>query len=89
MKNLHVAYTLAAKAVNGKEMSFEKERILFEQDTLDPQTIQDIIEEEFRKTEKVTFVTALQSELNAEISEIIVKVTKVTELQSAGDDDQM
>jgi hypothetical protein len=89
MGNVHVAYTITVKAVDGKELSFNKERTLYEQDTVNPEKLQDFLEREFRETEQTAFLTALQSQLGVEITGISFKATKVTELQSAGDDDQM
>ncbi len=85
MGNVRVAYTITVKSVDGKEMSFDKERTLYEQDSVNPEYLRDILEREFREKEKA----ALQHELGNEITSLAFKVTKVTKLKSAGDDDQM
>jgi len=89
MGNVRVTYTITVKAVDGKELSFDKERILTEQDTVNPENLRDFLERDFRETEQTSFLIALQSQLGAEITGTSFKVTKVTELKSAGDDDQM
>jgi hypothetical protein len=85
MGNVRVAYTITVKAVDGKELSFDKERTLYEQNAVKPENLQDILERDFRATEQ----TSLQHQLGKKITNLTFKVTKVTELQSAGDDDQM
>lgn len=85
MGNVRIAYTITAKAVDGKELSFNKERTLYEQDAVNPENLQDFLERNFREAER----NALQHQIEKEITDITFKVTKVTELKSAGDDDQM
>jgi hypothetical protein len=85
MGNVRVAYTITVKAVDGNEMTFDKERTLYEQDSINPENLRGILERDFREMDK----TALQHELEKEITDITMKVVNVTELQSAGDDDQM
>ncbi len=89
MGNVRVSYTITVKAVDGKELSFDKEWFLPEQNDLNAENLQNVVEREFRETEQIAFVTALQHELGQEIADMTFKVTKVTELKSAGDDDQM
>ena len=48
-----------------------------------------VLERDFRETEQTAFITALQYELGRKIGSVTLTVTKVTELKSAGDDDQM
>ena len=85
MGNVHVAYTVTVRVSDGKELSFDKERTLYEQDSVEPENLLDFLERNFTETEK----TALQHQLASEITSLAFKVTKVTELKSAGDDDQM
>ena len=89
MGNVHVAYTITVKAENGKELSFDKERTLYEQDTVNPETLQDVLKRNFRETEQPQFLTAVHHQLGNAIADITFRVTKITELKSAGDDDQM
>ena len=49
MVNVRVAYTITVKAVDGKELSFDKERTLYEQDSINPENLRNILEREFRE----------------------------------------
>ena len=89
MGNVRVEYTITVKGANGKQLSFNKERILTEQDETNPKHIQHVLEKDFRATEQTSFLEGLQTQLGEEITSTTVKITKMTELQSAGDDDQM
>ena len=85
MGNVRVAYTITVKAGDGNKMSFDRERTLYEQESVNPDKLQDILEREIGEMEK----TALQHLIEKEITDMTFKVVNVTELQSAGDDDQM
>ncbi len=85
MGNVRVTYILMAKTVEGKELSINKERTLFEQNSVNPEDLRAILERDFREKEK----SDLQQQLGNEIRSLAFKVAKITELQSAGDDDQM
>lgn len=89
MGNILVAYTITVKGADGKEWSFDKERILHDRDAANPETLQVLLAREFRESEQASFLAALQSQLGIDITSATFKVIKVTELKSAGDDDQM
>ena len=89
MGNIRVEYSITLKTANGKELSFDKNRILTEQDKINHEHVQQILEQDFRETEQTSFLTAMQTQLGEEITSTKLKVTKIVEIQSAGDDDQM
>ena len=85
MRNVRVAYTITVTSADGKELSIDKERTLYEQESVNPENLRDILQREFREMDK----TALQHQFEKDITDMTFKVVNVTELQSAGDDDQM
>jgi hypothetical protein len=66
---------------DGKNVSVNKERILSELDSIDPEHIQKLLEQEEQATEQPSLEkTPIHSSL---------VVTNITELKPTGDDDQM
>jgi hypothetical protein len=81
MKIARVKYTVTIPGEDGKLVSVNKERILSELDSFDPEHIQQLLEQEEHATEQPsTGKTPIHSSL---------VVTNITELQPTGDDDQM
>jgi len=81
MKIVRVKYTMTAVEEDGKPVSVNKERILSELDSIDPEHIQQILEQEVQATE--------QPAHGKTITDSSLVVTNITELQPTGDDDQM
>ena len=81
MKIARVEYTVKVTEEDGKMVSVNKERILSELDSTDPEHIQQLLEQEEQATEQPSLrKTPIHSSL---------VVTNITELQPTGDDDQM
>jgi len=81
MKIARVEYTVTRTGEDGKTVSVNKERILPELDSIDPEHIQKLLEQEEHATEQPSpEKTPIHSSL---------VVTNITELQPTGDDDQM
>ena len=81
MKIARVEYTVTVTGKDGKLVSVNKERILSELNSIDPEHIQQLLEQEEHATEQPSpEQTPIHSSL---------VVTNITELQPTGDDDQM
>jgi len=77
----HVEYTVSVTGEDGKIVSVNKERILSELNSIDPEHIQQLLEQEEHATEQPLLEkTPIHSSL---------VVTNITELKPTGDDDQM
>ena len=81
MKIVRVEYIVALTGEDGKTESVNKERILYDLDPIDPEHIQQILEQELPAPEHLTLG-------KPDVSSTLV-VTNITELQPTGDDDQM
>lgn len=81
MKIVRVEYTVTVTGEDGKPISVSKERILTELDSIDPEHIQQVLEQDLQATE--------QPALGKHITGSTLVVTKITELKPTGDDDQM
>ncbi len=81
MKIVRVEYIVALTGEDGKTELVNKERILSELDSTDPEHIQQILEQELQATE--------QGSSEKRIVDSSLVVTNITELQPTGDDDQM
>jgi len=81
MKIVRVKYTMTAVGEDGKPVSVNKERILSELESIDPEHIQQILEQEVQATE--------QPAHGKTITHSSLVVTNITELQPTGDDDQL
>ena len=81
MKTVRVEYTVILTGKDGKTVSVNKERILYDLDSTDPEHIQQILEQEVQATE--------QGSSGKSITDSSLVVTNITELQPTGDDDQM
>ena len=81
MKTVRVEYTVILKDEDGKTVSVSKERILSELDSINPEHIQQILEQEVPVTE--------QPALGKQITGSTLVITNITELRPTGDDDQM
>jgi hypothetical protein len=81
MKIARVEYTVKITGEDGKIISMNKERILPELNSIDPEHIKKILEQEEHATEQPSpEKTPIHSSL---------VVTNITELKPTGDDDQM
>ena len=81
MKIARVEYTVTVTGEDGKLVSVNKERILSELNSIDPEHIQQLLKQEEHATEQPSLgKTPIHSSL---------VVTNITELQPTGDDDQM
>ncbi|MCA9420370.1 MAG: hypothetical protein KC592_05090 [Nitrospira sp.] len=81
MKIARVEYTVTVTGEDGKLVSVNKEQILPELNSIDPELIQQLLEQEEHATEQPSpGKTPIHSSL---------VVTNITELQPTGDDDQM
>jgi hypothetical protein len=81
MQIARVEYTVKITGEDGKIVSANKERILSELDSFDPEHIQKLLEQEEQATEQPSpEKTLIHSSL---------VVTNITELKPTGDDDQM
>jgi len=81
MKIARVEYTVTVRREDGKTISVNKERILSELDSFDPEHIHQVLEQELQAAER----PALGK--NNHGSSLVV--TNITELKPTGDDDQM
>lgn len=81
MKIARVEYTMTRTGEDGKTVSVNKVRILSELDSIDPEHIQQLLEQKEHATE--------QPALEKNIPGSSPVVTSITELQPTGDDDQM
>jgi len=81
MKIVRVEYIVALTGGDGKTELVHKERILSDLDSIDPEHIQQILEQELPATEEPA--------LGKHIADSSLVVTNITELQPTGDDDQM
>jgi hypothetical protein len=81
MRTVRVEYTVTGTKEDGSTVSVNKERILSELDSTDPEHIKQILEQELQATE--------QGSSEKSIADSSLVVTKITELQPTGDDDQM
>ena len=81
MSNVRVEYTVTVTGEDGKTVSVNKERILSELNSPDPEHIHHILEQELQETEKPA--------LGGNLAGSSLVVTKITELKPTGDDDQM
>lgn len=81
MKIARVEYTVTVTGEDGKVVSVNKERILSELKSIDPELIQKLLEQEEHATE--------QPALEKNIPGSSPVVTSITELKPTGDDDQM
>jgi len=81
MKIARVEYTVTVRREDGKTISVNKERILSELDSFDPEHIQQLLEQEEHATE--------QPSPEKTITGSSLVVTNITELKPTGDDDQM
>ncbi len=81
MKTVRVEYTVILTGKDGKTVSVNKERILYDLDSTDPEHIQQILEQEVPAPEHPA--------LGNNIASFTLVVTNITELQPTGDDDQM
>ena len=81
MKIARVEYTVTVTGEDGKIVSVDKERIMFELDSIDPEHIQKLLEQEEQPIE--------QPALGETIASSSLVVTNVTELKPTGDDDQI
>ncbi|MBA3612102.1 MAG: hypothetical protein H0W49_04125 [Nitrospirales bacterium] len=81
MKIARVEYTMTRTGEDGTSVSVNKDRILSELDSIDPEHIQQLLEQEELATEQPSpEKTPIHSPL---------VVTNITELKPTGDDDQM
>jgi len=81
MKIARVEYTVEVTGEDGKIVSVNKERILPELDSIDPEHVQKILEQEEQATG--------QPAIGETIASFSLVVTNITELKPTGDDDQM
>ena len=81
MKIARVKYTVKVTGEDGKMVSVNKERILSELDSIIPQHIQKLLEQEEQATE--------QPSPEKTSTDASLVVTNITELKPTGDDDQM
>ncbi len=81
MKIVRVEYIVALTGEDGKTELVNKVRILSELDSTDAEHIQQILEQELPAPE--------QGSSEKSIADSSLVVTNITELQPAGDDDQM
>ena len=81
LRIVRVEYTVTVTRKDGKTELVNKERILSDLDSSNPDHIQYVLEQEFQETEiPMLGETIVGSSL---------VVTKITELKPTGDDDQM
>jgi hypothetical protein len=81
MKIARVEYTETVTGEDGKIVSVNKKRILSELDSIDPEHIHQVLEQELQATE--------QPPPEKTITDSSLVVTNITELKPTGDDDQM
>lgn len=76
-----VEYTLSVTGENGETISVNKERILYELSSIEPEYVQQILEQEIQESEPPP------PEKPVPGSSLVV--TNITQLKPTGDDDQM
>ena len=81
MRTVRVEYTVTFTGQDGKTVSMNKERILSELDSMDPEHNQQVLEQQVQATE--------QPSPGKTLSGSSLVVTNITELHPTGDDDQM
>jgi len=81
MKIARVEYTVTRTGKDGKTVSVNKERIMSELESTDPEYIHQVLEQELQTTE--------QPSPEKTITAFSLVVTNITELKPTGDDDQM
>ena len=81
MRTVRVTYTVTRTKDDGKTVPMNKERILSELDSIDPDHIQKILEKEMQATEEPSS--------GKTVAGYSLVVTNITELHPTGDDDQM
>ena len=81
MKIVRVEYTVRITGEDGSTVSENKERILAELDSIDPEHIKHVLHQELQETEHPA--------LGGTISPSSLVVTNIIELKPTGDDDQM
>jgi len=81
MKTVRVNYTVTLTGEDGKTVSVNKERILFELDSSDSEHIRQVLEQEMQAAEEPAFEKYIPG------SSLVV--TNITELKPTGDDNQM
>jgi len=81
MKIARVEYTVTVTGEDGKIVSVNQERIMFELDSIDPEHIQQVLKQELQTTEQPSPEKTLTGSS--------LMVTNITELKPTGDDDQM
>jgi len=81
MRTVRVEYIVALTGEDGKTELVNKERILYDLDSIDPEHIHQILKQELQETE--------QGSSEKSIADFSLVVTNITELQPTGDDDQM
>jgi hypothetical protein len=81
MRTVRVEYTVTFTGKDGKTVSVNKERMLSELDSMDPEHIQQVLEQQAQATEQPSPGETLPG------SSLVV--TNITELHPTGDDDQM
>ncbi|MEX0829385.1 MAG: hypothetical protein WD032_04020 [Nitrospirales bacterium] len=81
MKIVRVNYTVTAAGEDGKPVLLNKDRILSDLDSTDPEHIRKILEQQEHVTEEPAFGKTL--------TDFSLVVANITELQPTGDDDQM
>ena len=81
MKIARVEYTVTRTGKDRQTISVNKERILPELDSIDPEHIQMVLEQEEQATEQPTPEKSIPG--------FSLVVTNITELKPTGDDDQM
>ena len=81
MKIARVEYTVTRSGEDGKTVSVNKERIIPDLDSIDPEHIHQVLEQGSQATEKPS--------LEKTFSDSSLVVTNITELKPTGDVDQM
>ena len=81
MKNARVEYTVKVTREDGKIATVNKERVMLELDSIDPEYIHQRLEQEEQAT--------AQQSAEKTITASSLVVTNITELKPTGDDDQM
>lgn len=81
MNIVRVNYTVTAAGVDGKPVLVNKDRILSDLDSTDPEHIRKILDQQEHATEEPAFGKTL--------TDFSLVVANITELQPTGDDDQM
>jgi hypothetical protein len=81
MKIVRVNYSVTAVGEDGKPVLVNKERILSEVDSTDPEDIRQVLEQQIHAMEEPLF--------GKTVTDFSLVVTNITELQPTGNDDQM